>query len=404
MATGARPLDKISVLEMGQLMAGPFCGTILAWFGANVIKIEPPGGDPVRGWRVLEGGTSLWWRSLARNKRCITLDLRREEGRALARRLALQSDVLLENFRPGTMEGWGLGPEELRRERPALVYARVSGYGQTGPYAGRGGFAAVCEAVGGLRHVTGEPGRPPVRPNLSLGDSLAAFSAVQGVLLALLHRERTGEGQVIDVAITEAVLGVMESALMEAERCGVVREPSGGTITGVVPTNAYLCRDGRRVVIGANADPVFVRLMRAVGRADLAGDPALATNAGRVPHAARLDAAIEGWTRTLDAADVIARLDAARVPAGPVNSVADILADPHFVARGVLEEAGEGGGGGGEAGSDLRLPALGPRLSETPGRTTWPGPDLGAHTEEVLRRELGLTAADVEALRGAGVV
>ena len=397
MTTGARPLGGIRVLELGQLMAGPYCGTILAFFGADVIKVEPPGGDPVRGWRVLEGGTSLWWRSLARNKRCVTLDLRREEGRALARRLALRSDVLLENFRPGTLEAWGLEPDDLRRERPSLVVARVSGYGQTGPYARRGGFAAVCEAVAGLRHVTGEPGRAPVRPNLSLGDSLAAFQAVQGVLLALLHRERTGEGQVVDVAITEAVLAAMEATLSEAEACGVVRGPSGGTITGVVPTNAYRCRDGRLVVIGANADPVFRRLLRAAGREDLAADPALATNAGRVPHAARLDAAVAAWTRTLDARDVIARLEEAGVPAGPVNTAADILGDPHFVARGVLEDAGEGGGG-------RRVPRLFPRLSATPGRTTWPGPDLGAHTEEVLRGELGLTAGDVEALRRQGVV
>jgi crotonobetainyl-CoA:carnitine CoA-transferase CaiB-like acyl-CoA transferase len=381
-----RPLDGVRVLELGQLMAGPYAGTILAYFGAEVVKVEPPGqGDPVRTWRVLDDdGTSLWWRTLARNKRSIALDLRTPEGRADVRRLALVADVLIENFRPGTMEGWGLGPDDLRAVRPELIYARVSGYGQTGPAATKPGFAAVCEAVGGLRYVTGEPGKLPLRANLSLGDTLAALHCALGVLLALYHRDRSRgrPGQVVDTSIVESVFAMLESAVPEYDRKGVVREPSGTTITGVVPTGAYACRDGRHVVIGANGDSLFRRLMEAVGRPDLASDPGLATNALRVPRAAELDAAITAFTCSREAADVLAAMERAEVPAGPIQSVADLFADPQLRARGAFERVPVGG-------RPLALGALPPRLSATPGRTERAGPDLDQDAAWVRERWLG---------------
>ena len=339
-----KPLAGIRVLEMGQLIAGPFAGCMLAYFGAEVVKIEPPGtGDPLRNWRVLKDGTSLWWRAMGRNKKCITLNLREPRGRELARALARRSDVLIENFRPGTMEKWGLGPEELRTEVPDLVYARVSGYGQTGPYAAKPGFASVCEGFGGLRYINGFPGEPPVRPNLSLGDTLAALHAVIGVLLALVHRNRIdgssigGAGQVVDVAIYESVYNVLEAMVPEYDGAGIVREPSGSTLTGIVPTNTYPSADGRYVIIGGNADSIFKRLMRAAGRDDLAGDPRLADNAGRVAHQREVDGAIAQWTRTLAADHVLEILDRAGVPAGPIYSVADMIDDPQYNARGLFE-------------------------------------------------------------------
>jgi crotonobetainyl-CoA:carnitine CoA-transferase CaiB-like acyl-CoA transferase len=384
-ASGARPLDGIRVLELGQLMAGPMAGTLLAYFGADVVKVEPPGGDPVRGWRVLDDdGTSLWWRSLGRNKRSIVLDLRTAAGRERARALALKADVLIENFRPGTLEAWGLGPEELRRARPDLVVARVSGYGQTGPDAHKPGFAAVCEAAGGLRHVTGHAGEVPVRANLSLGDTLAAFHVVMGVLLSLFHRERAAgrPGQVIDASIVESVFAVLESAVPEYDRKGVVRAPSGTTITGVVPTNAYPTRDGAHVVIGANGDSIFQRLMHVIGRPDLAADARLATNALRVPHAALIDDAVAAWTRTRTQAEVLAAMDEATVPAGPIRDVAALVHDPHLKARGMFEHVPVNG-------RPLALPAIPPHLSLTPGRTDFAGGAAGADEASVLADWLG---------------
>ena len=380
---GARPLDGIRVLELGQLMAGPLAGTYLAYFGADVTKVEDPAaGDPVRGWRVIdEDGTSLWWRSLGRNKRLITLDLRTEEGRARARELALHSDVLIENFRPGRMEAWGLGPDDLRPHNPGLVYVRVSGFGQDGPYAQRRGFASVCEAVGGLRYVTGHPGEVPVRSNLSLGDTFAAQQATMGALLALFRRERDPErkGQVVDVSIVESVLDVMEASISEYDRCGVVREPSGTTITGVVPTDAYPCADGRRVVIGANGDSIFKRLMETAGRPDMASDPRYATNKDRVEQQGAIDEAIAAWTCNHACADVVSMLTEAGVPAGPINSAKDLREDPHLAARGRFETVQVGG-------KPLVLPALGPKLLDTPGRTDWPGGELGADDAPAGRR------------------
>ncbi|MDJ0975999.1 MAG: CaiB/BaiF CoA-transferase family protein [Planctomycetota bacterium] len=399
-ATSRRPLDGIRVLELGQLMAGPVAGTILSYFGAEVIKVEKPdGGDPVRSWRVLDDGTSLWWRHIGRNKKLVSIDLRTEEGRALVKDLALQVDVLIENFRPGTLERWGLAPETLREANPRLICARVSGFGQTGPYKDRRGFASVCEAIGGLRYVTGHPGETPVRSNLSLGDTIAAFHTAMGILLALLDRERGGEGhgQDVDIAIYEAVFACLEGAVTEYDRQGVVREPSGTTITGVVPTDAYMCADGRRVVIGANGDSIFQRLMRTAERPDMAEDPRYATNDRRVGEREAIDTAIEAWTQQHPSADVLGALDAAGVPAGLINNVADMFQDEHFQARGLFEETDVGG-------RPAKLPAIPPRLVDTPGRTEWAGADLGAHTDEVLGALLGLDAEALGRLRASGVI
>jgi len=399
MTGAARPLDGIRVLEMGQLLAGPFAGSVLGYFGAEVIKIEPPRGDPIRGWRVVRDGTSLWWASLARNKKSVTLDLSKPGGRELAKQLAARSDVLIENFRPGTMEKWGMGPAELKALRPELIYARVSGYGQTGPYAERPGFASVCEGFAGFRYLNGVPGEAPVRPNISMGDTLAGLHAVLGILLALTAklRGKAPAGQVVDVAIYESVFNMLEAVVPEYDGAGVVREPSGSTITGIVPTNTYRCADGKYVVIGGNGDSIYQRLMRAIGRPEMAEDARYATNAKRVENEREIDAAISAWTGARDAAAVLAALREAEVPNGPIYSVADMMADPHFIARGMFETVQVGG-------KPLRIPAIPPLLGETPGRTDAPGPALGAHTDEVLEGVLGMTAAARAELRAAGVL
>ena len=401
MDNDSRPLDGIRVLELGQLLAGPFAGCILAYYGAEVIKVEPPGGgDPLRQWRILDDdGTSFWWRSLGRNKKCITADLRQEEGRALVRRLAGKCQVLLENFRPGVMEGWGLGPADLWADNPALIYARISGYGQDGPYATKPGFASVCEGVGGLRYVNGLPGERPMRPNLSLGDTLAGTHTALGVVMACLHQARNpgSGGQVIDTALYEAVFNMLEGVVPEYDGAGVVREPSGSTITGIVPTNTYRCSDGRFIIIGANGDSIFRRLCEAMGRPDLAADGRFATNAGRVRHEAEIDDAIAAWTDSLVAAAALEALEQARVPSGPIYSVADMMADPHFVARGLFEEVEV-------RGKPLKIPALVPRLSDTPGRTDWPGPEVGAFNEEVYGGVLGLSAEEIRELGEQGIL
>lgn len=395
---GDRPLDGIRVLELGQLVAGPFAGAILAYFGAEVIKVEPPEGDPLRSWRVLDDdGTSLWWRTLARNKKAITLDLRKERGRVLARRLAERVDVLIEGFRPGTLERWGLDPDTLREANPGLLVARVSGFGQTGPDAHKPGFAAVCEGVGGMRYVNGEPGERPLRHNLSLGDSLAGMHAALGILLALFERQRRGRAQTVDVAITEAVFNMLESMVPDYDRRGVVRQPSGSTITGVVPTNTYPTRDGKWLIIGASGDSIYRRMMQLAGRPDLASDPDYATNDRRAPHQEMLDGAIAAWTSTLDLADALERLEEAAVPAGPIQSIDEVMRDPQFQARGMFEEVEVGG-------RPLKVGAIPPKLSATPGRSEWAGPELGEHTEEVLGGELGLSAGEIADLRASGVI
>lgn len=376
-ATTAPPLAGLKVLELGQLIAGPFVGKTLADFGADVIKVEPPDGDPLRQWRLLHDGTSVWWQVQSRGKQSVVLDLRTDAGRAAVRALAAECDVLIENFKPGTMEKWGLGYDALAAANPALIMLRISGYGQSGPYRDLPGFAVVAEAMGGLRHLMGEPGRPPVRAGVSLGDTLAALHGVIGVLLALQARQRDGRGQVVDVALYESVFNCMESLLPEYSAFGAVRQPAGSALPGIAPSNAYRCADGM-VVIGGNGDSIFKRLMRAVERADLADDPGLATNALRVPRVAEIDAAIEAWTSLRPVAEVVAALQAASVPVGRIYTVADIAIDPHYRARGMIERVTL------RDGLALEVPGVVPKLSRTPGTIPGLAPALGEHTEAVL--------------------
>jgi formyl-CoA transferase len=388
----------VRVIEMGQLIAGPFAGKTLGDFGADVIKIEPPGaGDPLRNWRLLKNGTSVWWQVQSRNKRSIALDLRRAEGQDIARRLIAQADVLIENFRPGTLEEWGMGYEQLASTNPGLVMLRISGYGQTGPYRDLPGFGAIGEAMGGLRHLTGEPGRVPVRCGVSIGDTLAALHGTIGVLTALHHRKvNGGRGQVIDVALHEAVFNVMESLLPEYSAFGVVREPAGSALPGIAPSNAYRCSDGF-VLVSGNADSIFKRLMEAIGRSDLATDPALATNTGRVARVAEIDQAIEAWTQARTVVEVLELLGKARVPAGKVYTARDIHEDPHYRARAmILRQVTRDG-------YEVDVPGIVPKLLGTPGAIRSAAPHLGDDTDAVLR-EIGLADGEIAALRGKGVV
>ncbi len=411
------PLAGVTVIEMGQLIAGPFCGQMLAWFGATVIKIEPPRkGDPLRSWRALDSdGTSYWWRSHARNKFSVTLDLNKQAGRDLVTQLLIKADVLVENFRPGKLESWGLGPEDLKVHNPALVITRVSGYGQDGPYRSQPGFASACEAIGGLRYINGYPDRPPVRPNLSLGDTLAGMHAVIGTLLALYNRNQSGEGkgQVVDVSIMESVFNMLEGVVPEYSGAGLVREPSGSTLTGIVPTNTYKCRDGKYVVIGGNGDSIFKRLMVAVGRVDMAEDERLSTNPGRVANEAEIDNALQAWASLHNSADLLSILADAEVPAGPIYSVADMFEDEHYRARGLFEKVSYEKETTGESvnhdttatdTATLEIPALHPRLSDTPGRTEWAGPQLGADTDSILTSMLGLSQEELQNLKTTGVI
>ena len=379
------PLSGLKVLELGQLIAGPFAGKTLAEFGADVIKIEPPGdGDPLRQWRLLHQGTSVWWQVQSRNKRSVVLDLRTAQGRADVAALAAEADVLIENFKPGTLEKWGLGPDTLAATNPGLIMLRISGYGQTGPYRDLPGFAVVAEAMGGLRHLMGEPGRPPVRAGVSLGDTLAALHGVIGVLLALQARASSisaeapkGRGQVVDVALYESVFNCMESLLPEFSAFGTVRQPAGSALPGIAPSNAYRCVDGQ-VVIGGNGDSIFKRLMASIGREDLGQDAGLANNAQRAARVDELDAAITAWTLQRTVAEVVATLQAASVPAGRIYTVADIAGDPHFLARGMIQQAST------PDGLALAVPGVVPKLSATPGTLRSPAPTLGQHTAEVL--------------------
>ncbi len=393
----ALPLAGVKVVELGQLLAGPFAGTLLAYFGAEVIKVEPPGGDPIRGWRTLDDtGTSFWWRSLGRNKRSVTLDLKSDAGRELAARLIDDSDVLIENFRPGTLENWGLGPERFKESNPGLIYTRISGYGQDGPYADKPGYASVCEGIGGLRYVNGFPGERPVRPNLSLGDTVAGLHAALGIALALLERHSSQQGQVVDVALFESVFNLLEAVIPEFDGAGEIRQPAGSTVTGIVPTNTYRCADGKYVIIGGNGDSIFKRLMTTAERPDLAEDPRLAKNPGRVENEAEIDGAIEAWCATLPSPEVLAKLEANRVPCGPIYSAADMMADPHFQARGLFQQVEING-------APLKIPAIMPRLGGTPGGTRWPGGDAGGDTESVARGELGLSEEEFQRLKAQGV-
>jgi crotonobetainyl-CoA:carnitine CoA-transferase CaiB-like acyl-CoA transferase len=395
-----RPLDGIRVIELGQLLAGPFCGSMLAYFGAEVIKVESPdGGDPIRGWREVKDGTSLWWHSLGRNKKSVTIDLKSDEGRALVAKLIDTADVVIENFRPGVMEKWGLGPADVKRTNPGLIYARISGYGQTGPNSTKPGYASVTEGFSGFRYVNGFKGEPPVRPNLSIGDTLAGIHATLGIALAIIERTNNvdGEGQVIDVALYESMFNMMEAVVPEYDGAGVIREPSGTTLTGIVPTNTYKCRDNKFVVIGGNGDAIFKRLMIAAHHPEMAENPAMANNAGRVIHEAEIDAALFQWCKNNDAQTIISELEAERVPVGPIYNIEDMINDPHYQARGMFEQVEIDG-------KPLKIPAILPKLDSTPGKTDWSGPKLGSHNEEVFRDILGLDNDELKALKASSVV
>ncbi|MDX9997814.1 MAG: CaiB/BaiF CoA-transferase family protein [Phenylobacterium sp.] len=394
------PLSGLRVIEMGTLIAGPFCGQILGDFGAEVIKLEDPGsGDPMRQWgRSLPKGLSPWWPVIGRNKKSVTVDLRKPEGQALARRLIGTADVVIENFRPGTFEKWGLTYESLAEANPRLVMARVSGFGQTGPYARRAGYGLIGEAMGGLRHVTGEPDRPPARAGISIGDSLAAMHAAMGVMMALHARERTGRGQVVDAALYESVLAVMENLFTEYDLTGYVRERSGSILPGIAPSNVYPCAGGEMILIGGNGDTVFARLAEAMGRPELAKDERYATHAARGVNQAELDGIIAEWTAGWRLDDLLARLEEKGVPCGRIFRAPDMLADPQFQAREAIVETDHPVFG------RIKMQNAFPKLSETPGRVRWPGPALGQHTDEVLREVAGLKETEIADLRAKGVI
>jgi formyl-CoA transferase len=399
----AGPLAGIKVLELGTLIAGPFAARLFAEFGAEVIKVEDPAtGDPIRNWRYLHDGTSLWWYVQARNKQSIALNLKDARAQAIARTLALEADVVIENYRPGVLEKWGLGYEQLRAANPAAIMVRISGYGQTGPMRDRPGFGAIGESMGGIRYVSGHPDRPPVRIGISIGDSIAALHGVIGALMALRHRDATGgrgrgEGQIVDVALYEAVFNLMESTVPEFDRFGVVRERTGGALPGIVPSNTYTCGDGAALVVAGNGDAIFKRLMLAIGRPDLADDPALARNEGRVKRTAEIDNAIQAWCGARPIGEALAALQAADVPVSRIYSVRDMFGDAQFAARAMIEQQQL------PDGTPLKVPAVVPKLSATPGGTAWLGPRLGEHTDKVLTG-LGFDAAAIAALRRQRVI
>jgi formyl-CoA transferase len=391
-------LKGLRVVEMGQLIAGPFSAKTLGDFGADIIKIEPPGaGDPLRNWRMLQDGTSVWWQVQSRNKRSIAIDLRSAEGQDIARQLIAQADVLIENFRPGTLEGWGMDYETLSQTNPGLVMLRISGYGQTGPYRDLPGFGVIGEAMGGLRHLTGEPDRVPVRCGISIGDTLAALHGTIGVLMALYHRKvNGGQGQVIDVALNEAVLNVMESLVPEYSAFGAIREPAGSALPGIAPSNAYRCADGV-VLIAGNGDSIFKRLMQVIGRDDLGNDPELANNAGRVARVKTLDSAIEAWSQSRTVVDVLEVLAQASVPAGRVYTAKDIVEDPHYRARDMILQQQT------RDGHNIEVPGIVPKLMGTPGQVRSSAPKLGDDTDTVLT-ELGMSAEQIQLFRDKKVV
>ncbi|MBX3661498.1 MAG: CoA transferase [Burkholderiales bacterium] len=394
----AGPLAGVRVIELGQLIAGPFCGKTLADFGAEVIKVEPPGkGDPLRKWRLLKNGNSVWWEVQSRNKQSVTLDLTQPEGQEVLRALVKDADVLIENFRPGKMEEWGLGYDDLKKLNPGLVMARISGYGQDGPYRDRPGFGIIAESMGGLRYLTAEPGRVPVRVGVSIGDTLAALHGVIGILMALYHRDaRRGVGQVIDIALYESVFNCMESLLPEYSAFGVVREAAGSALPGIVPSNAYPCRDGW-ILIGGNGDGIFKRLMKAIGREDYAASPEMAGNDGRVKRVADIDGAITAWTKSRDKATALKILAVHDVPSGAIYSIADIAADAQYRARDMILNIET------RDGYRVDVPGIAPKLSATPGAIRSTAPRLGEDTESVLKRA-GVKAETIADLRAKGVI
>lgn len=391
-------LSGIKVLELGQLIAGPFTGKTLADFGAEVIKVETPvTGDALRKWRLLKNGTSVWWQVQSRNKNSISLDLKTPEAQNIIRSLVKECDVLIENFRPGTLEEWGLDPKDLMSINPKLIVLRISGYGQTGPYRDRPGFGVVAEAMGGLRHLTAEPGRVPVRVGVSIGDTLAALHGVIGILLALHERHQSGLGQVIDIALFEAVFNCMESLLPEYSAFGEVRQAAGSALPGIAPSNAYLCKDGSYVLIAGNGDSIFKRLMNAIGQSEMANNPEYADNTGRVKHIVLIDQVIGDWTILHDVADVLNILETAKVPAGKIYTAADIAHDPHFIAREMILSQKE------EDGSELLVPGIVPKLSRTPGAIHRKAPEIGQDNEKVLK-DIGLSDEQINALYEKGII
>jgi succinyl-CoA---D-citramalate CoA-transferase len=395
-----RPLDDIRVLELGAFLAGPFCGQLLADFGAEVIKVEPPGkGDPMREWgRHRHNGRTLWWPILARNKKSITLDLRTSEGQELVRKLVPQCDIVLENFRPGTLEGWGLGYEALQALNPGLIMVRVSGYGQTGPYRDKAGFGSIGEAMGGIRSITGFPDRPPTRIGISIGDSLAATFATVGALTALHQRTRSGLGQQVDIGIYEGVLALMESMLPEYQFTGSIRERTGNILPNVAPSNIYPTADGGWIAIGANSDPIFKRLAETMGQPALAESPRYATHKARGENQAELDDRIAEWTITLTADQIQAMMDEFGVPAGKIYTAKEMLADPHFAARQSIIKVPDPVLG------DIQMQNVFPRLSATPGGIDWTGPELGQHNGYVFGELLGLSEEKLNELREKKIV
>jgi len=398
--TSIGPLEGVKVLELGSLIAGPFAGRLFADFGAEVLKVEPPKkGDPIRKWRLLHNDNSLWWYVQSRNKKSITLDLKNEDAQEVIKELVKEVDIVIENFRPGMLEKWGLGYEELKQINPKIIMVRVSGYGQDGPYKDRPGFGSIGEAMGGIRYLTGYPDLPPTRVGISLGDSVTALYAVIGALMALRHRDQvSGEGQVVDVALYEAIFSLMESTVPEFDKFGVIRERTGSTLPGIAPSNIYLCKDGKYVVIGANGDGIFKRLMVAINREDVLENPLYETNDGRSQDAEYLDSVIGEWTKSLDIESALNILEENGIPAGSIFSVEDMFKDPHYQAREMIvdlevEDLGK-----------LKVPGIIPKLSKTPGQIRWAGPKLGEHTDEVLKEKVGLTDEQIEKLKGLEVI
>ncbi|MGX9134872.1 CaiB/BaiF CoA transferase family protein [Rummeliibacillus sp. JY-2-4R] len=394
------PLNGLKVLELGSLIAGPFAGRLMADFGAEVIKVEPPEkGDPIRKWRMLHNGTSLWWYVQSRNKQSISLDLRQEEAQKIIRELSKEVDIIIENFKPGTLEQWGIGYEDLKKINPQIIMVRVSGYGQDGPYRNKPGFGSIGEAMGGIRYLTGYPDRPPTRVGISLGDSVTALYAVMGALMAVYHRDQSeGEGQCIDVALYESIFSLMESTVPEYDQFGMIRERTGSTLPGIVPSNTYLCKDGKYIVIGANGDGIFKRLMDALERPDLRDDQRYSSNDGRVKNAEFLDEVIGGWAKEHNLDEALEVLDTYKIPAGSIYNVEDMMNDPHFQAREMIYDMDVEGLG------KLKVPGIVPKLSKTPGSIQWAGPRIGEHTEKVLKEKLGISDKKYNELANSGVI